>query len=151
MNRSLPNDDRSVPVRSLDQIRPRPARVATTSDRVGLGQDRVGPSLGDIVWRAIEQHYGSVKAAAIALTPKDQRDRGEWLDASLMRREILDNKFARFDAQADDEAKSAVAGALREAFPPNDPDAQLRRAVRRVRQALEAVELIAEAAHERAR
>lgn len=83
--------------------------------------------MGEVVWNAIERHYGSVKAAAISLDA----------DPSLLRREILDGKFARFDAKADDEAKAAVAEALRDAFPPNDPRAKAKRAILRARQALD--------------
>jgi hypothetical protein len=130
MRPTMPERRSSLPVRTLDHVRPEPAKA-------GLASDRVGPTLGAVAWRAIEAHYGSVKAAAISLTDAEARARGQFVDPSLLRREILDGKFSRFDQQADEDAKSAVADALRDAFPSNDPKAKVRRAVLRARQALD--------------
>lgn len=97
----------SVEVRTLDDVRPRPAKA-------GLSSDHVGPSLRVVMADAIVGYYGSVKATALTLGN---------VDPSLMQREFKDGKFGRFDEHADTFAKAAVSQALRIAFGDTDPKA----------------------------
>lgn len=116
----------SQQVLNLDSVRPRPAKAGAPSDQAGPAQDRIGPSLGHVVREAVTKHYGSVKAAALALD----------VDASLMQREFEAGKLGRLDGDAD--AKAAVSSALYEAYGRlDDPKARARRSVREMRALLD--------------
>lgn len=126
MSPITPNAQRSQEVRSLDHVRPSPAKAGLDrSDAVRL-PEIVGPSLCSVMGEAIVAHYGSVKEAAYAL--------GE-VDPSLMQREFDAGKFARFDQHATTEAKAAVSERLQQSFAPlSSPWAIVRQATRIVRQ-----------------
>lgn len=117
----------SDPVRSLDHVRPTPAKA-------GLPSDRVGPTYRSVVKAAVIQHYGSVKEAAYQLGEGAGQPP---LDPSLMMREFAEGKFGRFDASADDAAKATVASALHAAFGDTDPKARVQRLIRQSRQILD--------------
>lgn len=121
MASSVPAPGASVPVRSLDDVRPAPAKAR-------LASDRIGPAFASVLKAAIISHYGSVKAAAFALH----------VDASLMQREFDAGKFGRLD-QADDAgaAKAAIARAVYDAFRDDDPQAHVRRVIREIRQRID--------------
>ncbi len=105
----------SVPVGSLDNLRPTPAKA-------GLRPTYRSDS-------ALLAHYGSVKAAAISLN----------VDPSLMQRELEAGKISRLNI-ADPEAKAAIADAIFKAFGRlEDPKS---RAVRRMREAVECLKEI---------
>lgn len=110
----------SDPVRSLDNLRPTPAKVGLASDH------RRTDSVAAVMRDAVIGHYGSVKAAAISLR----------VDPSLMQREFDAGKFARLE-QADDETKAAVARALYDAFGSSDPKTRAQRLIREARQRLD--------------
>lgn len=116
----------SVPVRTLDNIRPTQAKAGlhpTHPSDVVRPSDGIG--LSDVIRDAVVKHYGSVKAAAISLGN---------VDPSLMQREFDAGKFARLN-EADADAKAAVADALYQVFGRlEDPKA---RVVRRIREAVE--------------
>jgi len=115
---SLPKPVASVPVPSLEDIRPRPVKAGLPSDAIGLNA---------VITDAVIGHFGSVKAAALTLT----------VDPSLMMREFRDGKFGRLDA-VDDAAKAAIAHALIDAFGPLvTPEARARKAVREIRRWLD--------------
>lgn len=118
MSSSLRDDERSMPVQTLDDVRPRMAKAVQR-----------GPTIGAVVKDALSQHYGSLKAAAITMH-KDQ---------SQLTRELEGNKLAGLE-QCDGEAKACIAKALYEQFGNDDPKAQIRRALRAAKQALTEVE-----------
>lgn len=131
MASTLPKAEPSSPVRSLDSIRPEMAKAGLhrtgESEPVG-SSDGVG--FDDVIRKAVVQHYGSVKAAAISLK----------VDPSLMQREFEAGKFARLN-EADPTAKAAIADALFETFGHlEDPAARVRRSIRDARRALDEVE-----------
>lgn len=120
----------SVPVGSLDNLRPTPAKAGLRptyrSDSVRSSDD-IG--LEGVIQRALLAHYGSVKAAAISLN----------VDPSLMQRELEAGKISRLNI-ADPEAKAAIADAIFKAFGRlEDPKS---RAVRRMREAVECLKEI---------
>lgn len=119
MPTSVATPRQSDPVRSLDNIRPNAAKAVLSSDRVGL-------SFGDVMTRAVVQHYGSVKAAAISLR----------VDPSLMMREFEAGKFARLEA-ADSDAKAFISDALHQTYGPSDPRARAQRLINQTRAMLD--------------
>lgn len=118
MARSLPQLDRSDRVRTLDSLRPTPAKVTPSADQVGRPSDRLGPTFAGVVTEAVLRYYGSVKAAAISLR----------VDPSLMMREFHAGKFGRLE-DAEDAAKGSIARALSETFGEavEDPKVRARR------------------------
>lgn len=108
----------SVPVRSLENIRPTAAKAGLhrTSESEPVGSSD-GIGLGDVIRDAVKKHYGSVKAAAISLN----------VDPSLMQREFDAGKFERLNS-ADADAKAAIVDALYQVFGRlEDPKARFRR------------------------
>lgn len=120
MRNTMAQPEQSVPVRSLDNLRPDMAKAGLhrTSESDGVGSS---DPIGRVGYDAVIAHYGSVKAAAYAL--------GQ-VDPSLMRREFLEQgRFARLDS-AEDAAtvKSKVAEAMHVAYAPlATPAARLRK------------------------
>lgn len=125
MSNTMRQADSSVPVRTLDNIRPSQAKAGLhPTHESDLVRSSDGLGLGDVIVDAVLKHYGSVKAAAISLR----------VDPSLMQREFDAGKFARLN-DADAAAKAAIADALYQTFGRlEDPKA---RAVRRMREAVE--------------
>jgi hypothetical protein len=116
----------SVPVSSLDNIRPTPAKAGLASDRFGL-------SLNATLIQAVLSYYGSVKGAAFSLGEGAQQPK---LDPSLMMREFKDGKFTRLEL-ADADAKAAIARALHLAFDESDPKVRVQRLIRAAHRSLE--------------
>ncbi len=111
----------SVPVRSLDTIRPTPAKAVLSSDPIGL-------TVIDVTTEAVLAHYGGVKQAAYALGH---------VDPSLMMREFKDGKFGRLRL-CDEHATAAIAVAMDKAFGKlTTPEARARQMVREIRQRLD--------------
>jgi hypothetical protein len=127
MARSVDQARVSDPARTLDSIRPTPAKAGLRSDALGQPPDRVGLAIGSVVAEAVVQHYGSVKAAAISLGK----------DPSQLMRELKAGNVASLDR--DPEAKAFVAERLRDAFAEHDPQVRKARLIRDIRRSLDAL------------
>lgn len=128
MSRSMQSQLPPMEVRSLDTIRPEPAKAGLQR----TASDRVGPSFNEVVKHAVIGHYGSVKAAAYAL--------GD-VDPSLMRREFDEGKFGRLSAAADHDAlQASIADAMRAAYGTLDPKRRARQALMAIRQRCDELE-----------
>lgn len=113
MGSSIDRAYTSDPVRSLDNIRPKPAKADLTSDQIGL-------SVIAVTIDGILAHYGSVKAAAISLNA----------DPSLLMREFKAGNF-RLLERADEVAKASVFAYANNAFGPlTTPEARYRHLTR---------------------
>lgn len=102
MSASVSAARQSHPVSSLDDVGPPQAKAGLR----GTSGDQRGPGFGSVMADAVIKHYGGVKEASYALK----------VDRSLMMREFKVGDFGRFDENADEVAKSAVAGYLAEVF-----------------------------------
>lgn len=100
MGSSISRAQTSDPVRSLEEIRPKPAKAGLTSDHIGL-------TFSAVMRDAILGHYGSVKAAALSLD----------VDPSLMQREFNEGKFGRLE-KADEIAKASIFAAVHNVYGP---------------------------------
>jgi hypothetical protein len=89
---------KSDPVRLPEKFGPASAKVGLASDQVGLGAD---------IFRALEAHYGSVKALAFELGQADP---------SLVARELKALDLRRFERYADAKARAVVSEAMREGW-----------------------------------
>jgi len=136
MSASVQQDKRSLPVRTLDSIRPTPAKAVLPSDPIGL-------TVADVIVDALLAHYGGVKQMAYAL--------GEGagqpvLDPSLMMREFKDAKLGRLRG-CDELANAAITVAMDRAFGKlTTPEARARQMVREIRQRLDELSQYLEAA-----
>lgn len=88
----------SDPVRLPETFGPAPIKVGLRADHVGLGE---------LAFECLVAHFGSVKELAFAL--------GQ-CDPSLVRRELKDGDFSRFDKHADASARAALAEAISNAW-----------------------------------
>ena len=136
MDPTMANRDRSAQVRTLDDIRPKPAKAGldrtTESEAVGSSDD-----IGPVIYAAVIRHFGSVKAAAISLGN---------LDPSLMKREFEAGRVGRLSGDDADRraCRASVSRALFDAFSDDDPASQTRRMLREARQRIDdALERIA--------
>jgi hypothetical protein len=121
----MANPLKSDPVRTLDGIRPTMAKAEVErSDQVG-SSDHIGPAFGRVVFQAVVDYFGSVKAAAIALG-------GVALDPSFMKREFEKGRLGLL-LDAEDGCKHAIGNALRVAFESTDRHAVVRRELREIR------------------
>lgn len=123
----LTHDTQSLPVRSLDSIRPTPAKAVLPSDHIGL-------TVVDVTIDALLAHYGGVKQMAYALG----EGAGQLpLDPSLMMREFKDGKLGRL-RHCDETALASVTVAMDRAFGKlTTPEARARQMVREIRQRLD--------------
>jgi hypothetical protein len=113
------------PVKSLDDVR------IDRTKQLKVGQSPSMSTAG-VVKDALEGHYGSLKAAACSMTPP--------MDLGQLSRELKsgDFKLEKLD-RLDDDGKSAVARAFREAYDDRDPKSEARRLIREARQRLDAL------------
>ncbi len=127
MSASVQHNGRSLPVRSLDSIRPTQAKAVLSSDHIGL-------TVVDVTIDALLTHYGGVKQMAYALGEGAKQPA---LDPSLMSREFREGKFGRL-RHCDEMANAAVAVAMEKAFGKlTTPEARARQTVREIRQRLD--------------
>lgn len=117
-------------VRTLDSIRPTPAKAGlaspTQSDRQTVSEKAFGQELSKVIEETLMRHFGSVKAVAFAL--------GE-MDPSQLRREFETAKLplARLEG-LDAFTKAAVGTAIVEQFGIlSDPKARARQVLRQLR------------------
>lgn len=122
MTRNMAESRPSDPVRSLETVRPEPAKAGLRPSDAVRSADRIGP----VVKAAVVKHYGSVKAAAITLGA----------DPSLLMRELEAGKFSRLEA-TDADCKRDIAKALFDAFGQDDPIAHASRLIRDGRRVLD--------------
>jgi len=115
----MPNSVRhpvsSVPVQTLDGLRPTPAKAT-------LDRPVRSIAMTTVVKDALAVHYGKLEVAA--------REMGD-MDPSQLSRELQNGKF-RFERldQLDAAGKAAVSNALQVAFgKPDDPKARARRLI----------------------
>lgn len=111
-------------VQSLDR-----AGLAAPSTTTGYGGQAPSIAMTMIVKDALLRHYGSFKAAAIAMGDYDQSQLTRDLDSGKF-------KFERLEL-CDLLAKAAVAKALHDHFGNTDPKARRDRLIRNVRHALD--------------
>lgn len=123
MSGSMARPPVSVPVPSLDDLRPRMAKAV---------QSR--PSAGERTWSratkdALIRYYGSLKAAAIAMGDYDPSQLSRDLDTGKFRSERLD--------LCDEEAKAFVSRTVAESLASRDPKARVRRLIQESRRLLD--------------
>lgn len=134
MSRTLPNPDRSDPVRSLDEIRPKVLKAGLPRSDSG---PTVGPTIGDTVKAVLIDYFGTVQGAAYALGEGAGRPR---LDPSLMMREFDAGKLARLEVNA--VAKALVFEALYKTSVVETPKARALRLAREAHDRIDALEHI---------
>lgn len=137
MANTMAQQQESLPVRSLDNVRPEMAKAGLVRT---VESDGVGSSdpIGRVGYDAVIAHYGSVKEAAYALGK---------VDPSLMRRELLEQgRFARLDIATDAAmVKAKVAEAMSRAYTPlSTPQSRLRQKARDLREIANEIEQAAE-------
>ena len=113
----------SSPVKSIDDVRPRQAKAT-------LGSQSKSIRLTAIVKDALQLHYGSLKAAALSMTPH--------MDQGQLTRELQtgDFKLEKLD-RLDETGKAFISKALHEAYGNPDPKAIARRLIREARARLD--------------
>lgn len=116
----------SASARASDPVR-LPDTFGPSSLKVGLESDHLG--LGEIAFECLCAHYGTVKELAFALGKADP---------SLVRREIKECDFSRFNAHADAAAKAALADSVNNAWGAlRNPEDAAAHAIREARQKLD--------------
>lgn len=109
-------------VQTLDPHRPRTAPAVQRRPSDGLEWSAV-------IKDALTRHYGSLKAAAIAMNDYDQSQLTRDLDTGKFKQERLEC--------CDDAAKAFISAALYEAFGNADPKARVLRLIREGRRILD--------------
>ena len=116
----------STPAHSLDTVR-------TKNLKASLGSPSVSIAACAVVKDALARHYGSLKAAAIALH----------YDPSQLTRDLDRGDFKVQRLDRDEEARAFVAAALYEAFGNTDPQARKQRLLREARRVIDELAEIA--------
>jgi len=116
---------RSTPVKTIDDVRTRQLQYGEVSQSASI-------RLTDVVKGALEQHYGSLKCAALSMKPP--------MDLGQLSRELKtgDFKFEKLE-RLDAEGQAFIVKALHDATGDGDPKAQARRLIREARQRLDAL------------
>ena len=125
MRSSVAEREQSTPVKTLDDVRTRQLRAGELSQSPSI-------RLTDVVKGALEQHYGSLKCAALSMKP--HMDLGQ-LSRELKTGDFKLEKLERLDV----DGRAHIARALHEALGNTDPKAEARRLIRETRQRLDAL------------
>ena len=114
---------RSTPVKTIDDVRTRQLQYGEVSQSSSI-------RLTDVVKGALEQHYGSLKCAALSMKPP--------MDLGQLSRELKtgDFKFEKLE-RLDAEGQAFIVKALHDATGDGDPKVQARRLIREARQRLD--------------
>jgi hypothetical protein len=130
MARSVAPAESSMRSNSLDTVRTTPLKASLD------GQSSSVPT-STIVKDALMRHYGSLKAAALSMTPR--------MDEGQLSRELKsgDFKLEKLD-RLDGSGRAFVAEAMHKACGDVDPKAVARQLIRELRQRLDALAEVVE-------
>lgn len=123
MRTSVSTAESSMPRNTVDSVRPKALKAGAASQSQSI-------ALTEVVKDALLRHYGSLKSAALSMTPP--------MDQGQMTRELQTGSFNLEKLQRLDlDGQAFIAEALYEARGSADPKAKALRAIREARRQLD--------------